>query len=113
MLEVKAVHGYVPSLASLSYGRHWVSCCLTSKSIGGTVVRKGNGGSNNLKGPSGMGGWRAEHCSWFRKICQDGAFWLSLMALRSQMPPTELRSELLYSVVKLLPNDNLLHLVRE
>ncbi|PUZ54220.1 hypothetical protein GQ55_5G113200 [Panicum hallii var. hallii] len=32
---------------------------------------------------------------------------------KSQMPPTELPSELLYSVVKLLLNDALLHLVRD
>jgi hypothetical protein len=38
----------------------------------------GNGGSDDIKGPSGMGGWCAEYRSWFRKIRQDASFWLHL-----------------------------------
>lgn len=38
----------------------------------------GNGGSHDLKGPSGMGRWHSEHYSRFRKIRQDAAFRLRL-----------------------------------
>jgi hypothetical protein len=56
-------------------------------------VRAGNGGDHDLKGPSSMGGWRSEHCSWCRKIRHAATFRHVLMRLRSSMPPTELPSD--------------------